>query len=79
MWSKSLTTTQLQGISQTQNPKQSSKELACRDEEGHEGTFQLFIVPCLPVNLWDQDGMAQMEVYLYSPYAIATNQIFLQE
>ena len=61
--------TQLQGTGQTQRPEQSSNEFSWRGEEGGEGTFQPYILPHFPVNLWDRDIMTLMGVYLYSPNA----------
>ena len=60
-WPKQCTITQLQGIGQLQSPQQSSDELTWRDEEGHEGTFQPYIILHLLSTLWGQDVMSQME------------------
>lgn len=77
-WPKQPTGTQLQGIGQTQSPNQSSDLLSWKDDEGHVGTFQPYIVPGLPVNLWGRDVMKQMGAFLYSPSEIVTQQMFDQ-
>lgn len=77
-WPKQATVTQLQGIGQSQSPNQSSDLLLWRDPEGHEGTFQPYIVPGLPVNLWGRDVMSKMGVYIYSPSPQVTQQMFDQ-
>lgn len=77
-WPTQCTNTELQGIGQSQSPKQSSNLLSWQDEEGHQGTFQPFIVPGLPVNLWGRDIMSNMGVYLFSPSPQVTQQMFDQ-
>lgn len=77
-WPKQATMTQLQGIGQSQSPNQNSDLLLWRDLEGHEGTFQPYIVPGLPVNLWGRDVMSKMGVYIYSPSPQVTQQMFDQ-
>lgn len=42
------------------------------------GTFQPYVVPFLPVNLWGRDIMEKMGVYLWSPNATVTNQLMNQ-
>ena len=66
-WPKQPSITQLQGIGQSRSPEQSSNILSWKDAEGHHGTFQPYIVPGLPVNLWGRDVMRDMGVYLFSP------------
>ena len=56
-------TVQLQGIGQT-TPQKSSKILKWHDEEGHEGFFQPYVLPGLPVNLWGRDLLAEMGAVL---------------
>ena len=75
-WPKTETITQLKGIGQIRNPEYSSNELHWKDEEDHEGTFKPYIISYLPVNLWGQDIMSRMGVYLYSPSMTVTNQMF---
>lgn len=77
-WPKQQTVTQLQGIGQSQSPEQSSDILLWKDQEGHEGSFQPYVVAGLPVNLWGRDVMSQMGVYLYSPNQQVTKMMFDQ-
>ena len=63
---------------ESQSPEQSSNILSWKDVEGHNGTFQPYIVPGLPVNLWGRDVMKEMGVYLYSPSKSVTQQMFDQ-
>lgn len=77
-WPVQDTSTNLQGIGQSHSPCQSSDLLSWQDEDGHEGTFQPYIVPGLPVNLWGRDIMSNMGVYLYSPSTQVTQQMFDQ-
>lgn len=65
-------------IGQTRNPEQSSNELHRKDGKGHEGTFWLYIISYLPVNLWGRDIMSRMGVYLYSLSTAVSNQMFQQ-
>ena len=50
-WPLSDTLTQLQGIVYANNPKQSSKLLTWRDEEGNSGQIQPYVMSNLPVTL----------------------------
>ena len=59
-WPKQVVISTLQGIGQSHNPEQSSTFLKWRDEEGHEGHFQPYVLPGLPVNLWGRDVMMNM-------------------
>lgn len=77
-WPKQPALTQLQGIGQAASPEQSSNQLHWQDNEGHRGIFQPYIIPKLPVNLWGRDIMQEMGVYIYSPSAPVTKQMFNQ-
>lgn len=79
-WPMQSTSTNLQGIGQSNlnSPKQSSNLLLWQDEDGHKGSFQPYIIPGLPVNLWGRDVMSNMGVYLYSPSIQVTQQMFDQ-
>ena len=77
-WPKQVVISTLQGIGQSHNPEQSSTFLKWRDEEGHEGHFQPYVLPGLPVNLWGRDVMMNMGVYLYSPDKKISNQLLDQ-
>lgn len=69
-WPKQAAATSLQGIGQSAGPEQSSALLQWRDHEGHQGVFQPYILPHLPLNLWGRDIMSQMGVQLYCPQEI---------
>lgn len=77
-WPMRRTNTDLQGIGQSHSPNQSSDLLTWQDQDGHNGTFQPYIIPGLPVNLWGRDVMSHMGVYLYSPSTQVTQQMFDQ-
>lgn len=77
-WPKQVAISTLQGIGQTHNLEQSSAILTWKDAEGHSGTFQPYILPGLPVNLWGRDVMSHMGIFLYSPNNIVANQLFAQ-
>lgn len=77
-WPMQSTSTSLQGIGQSHAPQQSSNLLSWQDDDGHQGTFQPYIIPGLPVNLWGRDIMSNMGVYLYSPSVQVTQQMFDQ-
>lgn len=77
-WPKQVVISTLQGIGQSHDPEQSSTFLKWRDEEGHEGHFQPYVLPGLPVNLWGRDVMMNMGVYLYSPDKKISNQLLDQ-
>lgn len=53
----------LQGIGQTR-PKRSASFLKWRDNEGHSGHFQPYVVTGLPTNLWGRDLLHQMGAIL---------------
>lgn len=77
-WPTCPTNTNLRGIGQSQSPLQSTDFLTWQDMEGHQGTFQPYVLPGLPVNLWGRDVMSKMGVYLYSPSSQVTQQMFNQ-
>jgi hypothetical protein len=56
-WPLSDTLTHLQGISYANNPKQSSKLLTWRDEEGNSGQIQPYVMSNLPVILWGKRSL----------------------
>ncbi|KAM5175989.1 endogenous retrovirus group K member 21 Pro protein-like [Callospermophilus lateralis] len=53
----------LQGIGQ-RRPEKSAFFLKWRDEEGHSGYFQPYVVAGLPTNLWGRDLLQQMGAIL---------------
>lgn len=75
---KQVVISTLQGIGQSHNPEQSSTFLKWRDEKRHERHFQPYVLPRLPVNLWERDVMMNMGVYLYSPDKKISNQLLDQ-
>ncbi|QTI96651.1 pro, partial [Prosimian retrovirus 1] len=77
-WPTSDTLTNLRGIGQSQNPKQSSKYLTWRDKEGNSGLIKPFVIPHLPVNLWGRDLLTQMGVIMCSPNNVVTAQMLAQ-
>lgn len=42
----------------------SANKLVWQDEDGHTGLVRPYIIPNLPINLWGQDIMEQMGVYV---------------
>ena len=77
-WPLQLSLTHLQGIGQSKNTLQSSKNLTWEDSEGNSGTVQPFVVEALPVNLCGRDILSQMEVIMCSPNEIVTQQMLSQ-
>ena len=54
-----LSDTLTQWIVYTNKPKQSSKLLTWRDEEGNSGKIQPYVRPNLPITLWGRDLLSQ--------------------
>lgn len=77
-WPKQKAISTLQGIGQATSPEQSAAMLKWVDSEGHQGEFQPYILPELPVNLWGRDIMKNMGVYLHSPNQKVSNLIMDQ-
>lgn len=77
-WPVQAAVTSLQGIGQSRSPNISSQILPWRDMEGHAGTFQPYVLPDLPVNLWGRDVMEKMGVYLQSSNPAVTRQMMNQ-
>ena len=74
-WPLSDTLTHLQGIGYANNPKQSSKLLTWRDEEGNSGQIQPYVMSNLPVTLWGRDLLSQMGIIMCSPNEAVTKQM----
>ncbi|XP_069848057.1 endogenous retrovirus group K member 7 Pro protein-like [Dipodomys merriami] len=74
-WPLTSSLTDPKGIGQSKNPLVSSRVLSWTDKEGNRGTVTPFVVPDLPVNLWGQDILTQMEVILASPNSVVTHQM----
>ena len=49
----------LRGLGYAQMPEMSSRHLNWRDEEGHSGHFQPYVLP-IPISLWGRDLMKKM-------------------
>ena len=62
-WPLESSTATLQGIGQA-SPKKSAKILKWQDNESHEGYFQPYVLPGLPVNLWGRDVLSEMGAVL---------------
>ena len=76
-WPTTETLTNLRGIGQSSNPRQSSKYLTWKDKENNSGLIKPFVIPQLPVNLWGQDLLSQMKI-MCSPNDIVTAQMLAQ-
>ncbi|RWS19803.1 HERV-K_6q14.1 provirus ancestral Gag-Pol polyprotein-like isoform X2 [Leptotrombidium deliense] len=72
----------LRGLGIAASPNRSAAILKWRDEEGHQGSFQPYILDHLPVNLWGRDVMTGMKLKLTSdvPFSSpAANHIMLAQ
>ena len=58
-WPKKQSEQTLRGLGYTQMPEISSHFLYWKDEEGHSGQFQPYVL-VVPVSLWGRDLMTQM-------------------
>ena len=63
-----------QGTGYANNPKQSSKLLTRRDEEGNSGKIQPYVMPHLPITLWGRDLLSQMGLMICSANEAVTKQ-----
>ncbi|MGE9641409.1 hypothetical protein ACQP3J_30725, partial [Escherichia coli] len=54
-WPLQESDSSLQGIGLAKSPSKSSHLLTWKDNEGHSGIFQPFILPHIPINLWGRD------------------------
>lgn len=64
-WPLEATPTVLQGIG-TSQPQKSARLLRWKDQEGHSGIFQPYVLPHIPINLWGRDLLSAMNVVLTS-------------
>lgn len=62
-WPRETAPATLQGIGQAR-PQKSLKILKWRDNEGHSGYFQPYVLKNLPTNLWGRDLLKEMGVVL---------------
>ncbi|XP_042548905.1 endogenous retrovirus group K member 21 Pro protein-like [Dipodomys spectabilis] len=77
-WPLIVSLTSLKGIGHAIDPQQCSAILNWKDDEGHSGTFQPYVLDHLPINLWGRDIMEKMGVYLLSPNDVVTRQLLDQ-
>lgn len=54
----------MHGLGIASNPDRSATLLNWRDDEGHQGLVQPYILDHLPVNLWGRDVMEGMDLKL---------------
>lgn len=64
-WPTNIADQTLQGLGFVHAPKVSASLLNWRDEEGHVGQFQPFVLQ-LPVSLWGRDILSAMDITLTS-------------
>lgn len=77
-WPSRASYTHLQGIGQSTNPRQSSKILSWKDEEGNTGRVQPYIISGIPINLWGRDILSQLKLIMCSPNETITQQMLNQ-
>jgi hypothetical protein len=77
-WPLSDTFTNLQWLGYANNPKQSSKFLNWRDEEGNSGQIQPYVMSNLPIILWGRDLLSQMGLIICSTNEAVTKQMLGQ-
>lgn len=65
-WPVTVAVTELQGIGQTNSPLRSTLPLKWRDDEGHSGEIQPYVLPKIPANLWGRDILQQMGVMMFT-------------
>lgn len=58
-WPKQQSEQTLRGLGYAQMPEISSRVLLWKDEEGHSGEFQPYVLP-VPISLWGRDIMREM-------------------
>lgn len=77
-WPTAETLTNLRGIGQSSNLRQSSKYLTWRDKENNSGLIKPFVIPHLPVDLCGRDLLSQMKVIICSPNEVIATQTLAQ-
>ncbi|KAL6041031.1 hypothetical protein STEG23_019171 [Scotinomys teguina] len=70
-WPLQASSQTLQGLGYAKAPEISAKELTWTYQEGQEGKFQPFVVE-LPITLWGQDVLSQMNFMLTTEYSEAS-------
>lgn len=64
-WPAVSTTDSVSGVvEQARKVLQNTRGLTWEDKDGDKGTMKPYILPALPVNLWGQNVLEQMEVYI---------------
>ena len=58
----------LQGLGYAKSPNITAKPLKWKDEEGHEGFFQPFVLD-LPLTLWGRDVLTNMGIWLTNEHS----------
>lgn len=71
-WPTEATLTHLQGLGQSSNPMRSTVPLIWKNDEGHSGKIQPYVISGLPVNLWGRDLLSQLGIIMCSPNDIDT-------
>lgn len=77
-WPTNIAEQSLQGLGFIHAPKISASLLTWRDQEGHMGQFQPFILQ-LPVSLWGRDILADMHVTLTTSYSPKAQSILFKQ
>ena len=77
-WPRQRSEQTLRGLGYAQMPEMSSRHLNWRDEEGHSGHFQPYVLP-IPISLWGRDLMKKMGFKLTNegPYSTQAQQMML--
>lgn len=63
-WPLQESDSSLQVIGIAKSPSKSSRILTWKDDEGHSGIFQPFILPHIPINFWGRDILKAMGAIL---------------
>ena len=75
IWPIEATLTHLQDLSQSPNPMRNTVLLVWKDDKGHSGIIQPYIIPGFPVNLLGQVLLSQLGMIMCSPNNIVTLQM----
>lgn len=67
-WPLQQSSQTLQGLGYTQSPNLSAKILSWKDNEGHEGHFQPYVLE-LPISLWGRDLLKELGFTLSNDYS----------
>lgn len=72
-WLLEVATTGTQGVGSVSHPSRSATLLMWRGTEGHSRYFSPYVLPHIPVNLWDHDILQDMGAFLVSPNSLMTH------